>query len=197
MDEEQGQSEPTNGGSLPLPESGEGWKPDSDQRKVKRAVPWLTKHRFVKGDPRRINCPKGVVGRKKREEAHRLLLEQAPESVRGVIELTQPVRGDVQPCPVCGRGMLRPEEIRLKANIAVLDRAGIGPSSKVEVQQSFDASWVQFMPGERLEQIEAWVMEAREAEALEGDPDTPPSENNGDEDEDEIIDVIPKEIEEE
>lgn len=47
-----------------------------------------------------------------------------------------------EPCALCGRGMGRPDEVKLKAIIAALDRAGIGPKSSVEVEVKQDAQWL-------------------------------------------------------
>lgn len=64
--------------------------------------------------------------------AAELLRRKAYHKTLALLELTEREQRDAVKCPSCGRGMLRAEETRLRAILAVLDRAGMGAKDKGE-----------------------------------------------------------------
>lgn len=63
-------------------------------------------------------------------------------------ELTEElIRLDGKKCPTCGRGTRRDEDLRLRAIVAALDRAGLGPSAKLEVEGEGGGPVLVFPPG--------------------------------------------------
>lgn len=55
--------------------------------------------------------------------AQEMIVRKAQRMVRDLFELTLEQRSDAPPCPTCRRGMPRSDETRLKAILALLDRA--------------------------------------------------------------------------
>jgi len=136
-------------------------QPDSTKRVYKH---W----QFKPGDPRRINRPLGP--NKTTLAAQALLREQLLPKVQQLIDLSEAVAKDAPPCPLCSRGMPRSESFQLTAITTILDRAGIGPSSKVEVQQPADDGWVDFTTDEEAELLYDIMARARQRMAAEAEP---------------------------
>jgi hypothetical protein len=67
---------------------------------------------------------------KKVQAAREMLQAQAQDLVNKLLGLTEEevpgADGPEGKCPMCGRGMRRPEDLRLRALVAALDRAGLG-----------------------------------------------------------------------
>jgi hypothetical protein len=97
---------------------------------------------------------KGIPNRATREVLA-LLAEHAPDLAQNLLKITEeflPTESPT-PCPVCGAGIKqrRSEDLRLKAILACLDRTpGIGPNQKVQIDQTPDTSFVEFMTPEEL-----------------------------------------------
>lgn len=98
----------------------------------------------------------------------RLLAAAEPVAAR-LVDLATEVERPGEPCAACGRGMLRDEGIALKASTAVLDRAGLGPSSRLEVARGADEQppWLAKLSPERALQVAEWFNEAKAAWAVE------------------------------
>ena len=80
--------------------------------------------------------------------AAELLRRKAYGKTLALLELTEREQRDAVKCPSCGRGMLRAEETRLRAILAVLDRAGMGARDKPEGGES--GPLIVFPPGTRI-----------------------------------------------
>jgi len=100
----------------------------------------VQQHGFKKGyDPRRHNAkplpavvPAEAVVVTKRpdpkarvEAARRRMQRHSVRAARVIEDLTESVVRDGAKCPTCGRGSRRAEDIRLRAAIALLDKAGV------------------------------------------------------------------------
>jgi hypothetical protein len=98
---------------------------------------------------------KGIPNRATREVLA-LLAEHAPDLAKNLLKITEEfveTETSSQPCKLCGAGIKirRPEDLRLKAILACLDRTpGIGPNQKVQIDQTQDTSFVEFMTEEEL-----------------------------------------------
>jgi hypothetical protein len=98
---------------------------------------------------------KGIPNRATREVLA-LLAEHAPDLAKNLLKITEEfveTETSNQPCKLCGAGIKirRPEDLRLKAILACLDRTpGIGPNQKVQIDQTPDTSFVEFMTEEEL-----------------------------------------------
>lgn len=122
------------------------------------------------GGLRHVGRAPGVLNKKTRA-ANAILQAGAEEVARKVLDTAtndfRVVRrndGTVieQRCPLCGvGGQLRDEEIQLKARLGLLDRTGNGPSSKVEVSEAPDESWMDYATDEELTQFLAIAEAAR------------------------------------
>ncbi len=55
-------------------------------------------------------------------------------------------------CSACGRGFTE-DNVLLRAQTAVLDRAGLGPTSKIEVEQTLDVAWMEYLEEDEVDQI--------------------------------------------
>ena len=72
--------------------------------------------------PSKKSCPKARV-----EHAKNRLRLRAPRYVQYLDDLARKASDDATPCPTCGRGTPRSEEVRLRAVVAALDRSGVVP----------------------------------------------------------------------
>ena len=95
---------------------------------------------------------KGLPNRATRE-ALALLASVTPDLAARLIKLAEPMRPGER-CLVCGAGQERPEDFQLKAITTILDRSGIGPHQKVEVEQKADMSFVDYMTLEELATVD-------------------------------------------
>lgn len=79
-------------------------------------------------------------------------------------------------CPVCKR--TDDMGVVVKAATVVLDRAGFGPRSTVAVEQldAAEKGWAKYLTDEQLEQVSAWVKEAKDRAAMN------------------VIDITPKQL---
>jgi len=93
----------------------------------------------------------------------------ADEAARALTEMSGPVM-EGEKCAMCGRGQIRDENVRTKASIAVLDRVGIGSSSKVTVEVTPDTQWLEYLEPEQAEQIFRWMEQARDRVPLDERP---------------------------
>ncbi len=95
------------------------------------------------------------------ESARKRLMFGADSAAAALYELSQKnIEG--KQCPMCKQGMPRDENIRAKASTALLDRAGIGPQSKVEVEQVGEArQLVELLTDEQFVQVCQWLDEAK------------------------------------
>lgn len=74
------------------------------------------------------------------------------------------------PCEHCGRSDADRDPVALKAAIAILDRTGFHPSLAVQVtHEEPHADYVAWIPQDRLEQMNAWIADAKAAMA-NGEP---------------------------
>jgi hypothetical protein len=96
--------------------------------------------------------------------AKRLLIDHAPKAVERLGELLSDPK-DADPCPFCRRGMPRDDLITVKASTAVLDRAGLGPQSKLEIEAKVNVDFLPFLSDEQVAQMEEWI-EAAKARAM-------------------------------
>jgi hypothetical protein len=106
---------------------------------------------------------KGIPNRATRE-ALALLASAAPDLAARLVKLAEPIRPGAK-CGVCGAGMERPEEFQLKAITTVLDRSGIGPHQKVEVEQKADLSFVDYLTPEELVTVDEIYERAAQRQA--------------------------------
>ena len=111
---------------------------------------------FVPGDPRRGPGRAPGSPNEATRIAQELLRAKAIEAVEKVVEVaTQPFRvveGQLKhdPCPLCQCNVPRSEDLQVKAALAILDRTGLGPQSKVEVSQAPDTAWMQYLTDEEF-----------------------------------------------
>jgi hypothetical protein len=107
--------------------------------------------------------------------AKRLIATSAPRAAEVLNELLEPTPEDASPCPLCGRDMPRDEALRHRVAVSILDRSGIGPTAKIELDAQIQVDYVRFLPREQLEQINAWLETAKlkAAEELGEDGVTP------------------------
>jgi hypothetical protein len=97
-------------------------------------------------------------------EALALLASVTPDLAARLIKLAEPIRpGSV--CTVCGAGMERPEDFQLKTITTILDRSGIGPHQKIEVEQTADLSFVDFMTPDELATVDEIYERAAQRQA--------------------------------
>ena len=102
----------------------------------------------------------------KRAAAERLVLA-LPEAVD---QLVARLRDDTgTPCPVCGRGMRRDDNTIIKVALAIMDRAGLGPQSKIEIERSDATNWMHYLTDEEFNQIEEIIRIALERANSEED----------------------------
>lgn len=96
----------------------------------------------------------------KLQAARQKLMAHAEELVDGLLKMTKD-DPNATPCPVCGRGFPTDIDIKLKAIIAAMDRLGLGPSSKVEVEHTSDDAWVDFTTEDEARQLLVIMESAR------------------------------------
>lgn len=92
-----------------------------------------------KRDPRRVV-----------QEAQERLQRRSLTMVRRLEEMTELALNDGPKCPTCQRGLPRAEDIRLRATIAVLDRAGLAPQRGQEALSAAGGPVLVFPPGTRI-----------------------------------------------
>jgi len=102
-------------------------------------------------------------------QARELLITRAYEFVQKLIAFTEDDK-DAPPCPLCGRGMRRNDAVKTRTLAALLDRAGLGPTTKVEVTQKSDVEWLQYLPDDRLAQLMEWIEDAEMARLSAAEP---------------------------
>lgn len=108
---------------------------------------------FQKGDdPRRV-IPRGPRSHTLAQQAiaRKLLADSVYQKVQELLELSEAVAKDAPPCALCQRGMPRDDDFRLRAIVAILDRAGLGPTAKLEVSQAPNDGWVNHLTLEEAE----------------------------------------------
>jgi hypothetical protein len=93
--------------------------------------------------------------------ARRLVASSAPRAAEVLNELLEPTPKDASPCPLCGRDMPRDEALRHRVAVAILDRSGVGPTAKIEIDANVQVDYVRFLPREQLEQINEWLEMAK------------------------------------
>lgn len=128
---------------------------------------------FVKGyDPRRVPHPRGPTPTT--TEAIRYLRSQAVKYIGEIEKLTQDAP-DAEPCALCGRGLPRGDDLKLRALVALVDRAGLNPTNKITVERTNDDGWVDFTTNEEseavyeiMERALARMLAAAASPALEG-----------------------------
>jgi len=89
----------------------------------------------------------------------RRLMDFQPKAIETAGELLNPVV-EGQTCPLCKRGQLRDEMVRLRASQLVLDRTGHGPTQKVEIKPA-DIAFLEYLTDEQVAQIDVWIEEAK------------------------------------
>lgn len=111
--------------------------------KVKRDGNRCTKSALA-GTP--LCASHGGTARHIKEAGAARLFELQPLAIDRFREFLTPVSEDdkSKACPLCGRGM--PRDPHLVANVAtrVLDRTGLGPTSKLELSSNDDSAWVEY-----------------------------------------------------
>lgn len=104
----------------------------------------------------RADRPKlSVADRNKKAEERvaaslRMLKSRTPNLTRALIGLTEVALTDGPACPMCGRGQLRDEELRLRATIAALDRGGVSVAQKNSGDVGPSGPVLEFPPGTQL-----------------------------------------------
>ncbi len=93
------------------------------------------------------------------------LTEALPVIVERLHAMLEEVRKDAPACVMCGRGMPRSEEFLLKVMTTVMDRAGMGPSAKVEVHETISVEFVEYLKEDELELIDGLIELAKERAA--------------------------------
>jgi hypothetical protein len=112
----------------------------------------------------RVNRPAGSTNRNTLI-ARQILADASKDKVKALLSLCEEVPENTEPCPMCGRGMRRNEDTRLKAILAVLDRGGLGPTQKLELEKSeTDTEWMQYATDEELVAVHA-IMERAKSRA--------------------------------
>jgi hypothetical protein len=104
-----------------------------------------------------LSSPKRNAGAAKRrtpEEdvrlAQKLIKRRAPTAARYLRQMAEVASADAKPCPACGRGMPRDEELRLKAVNGLLDRAGLSAAKAGTVGDDAGGPLIVFPPGTRI-----------------------------------------------
>jgi len=87
-----------------------------------------------------------------RKAAAARMVESLPRVVERINEMLED-SADAHPCPFCKRGMPRDESTVLRAAQLICDRAGLGPTSKLELSQSNDDKWLEFCKPDEAELI--------------------------------------------
>lgn len=82
--------------------------------------------------------------------AQRLIKRRSPTAARYLRQMAEVASADAKPCPACGRGMPRDEELRLKAVNGLLDRAGLSASKAGSVGDDAGGPLIVFPPGTRI-----------------------------------------------
>ena len=93
--------------------------------------------------------------------AKRLVISTAPRAAEVLQELLEPTPKDAQPCPLCSRDMPRDEALRHRVATTVLDRSGIGPSAKIEIEATIAVDFLRFVDPVNLVQIDEWLEDAK------------------------------------
>lgn len=81
--------------------------------------------------------------------ARRILQARAPSAARRVVDLIGDLDLQAPPCPACGRGSRRDEELILKAAKEILDRAGV-TVPKAGLDGEVSAPAIVFPPGTQI-----------------------------------------------
>jgi len=115
--------------------------------------------RFTVGDPRRRNGRPLGVPNKVNRPAKALLEAHQEEMAQAIIDLTKKER-EGESCTLCGRGMLRNEDTRIRALAEGMDRGGTSRSTQVEVSEAPDTDWMEFATDEELAQVDAIIQRA-------------------------------------
>jgi hypothetical protein len=107
----------------------------------------------------------GAVPAVKKAAAERLhaMVDPALDAVLRAITVHGP------PCEHCGRSDADRDPVVLRAAQMVLDRTGFHPTLTLSTQPVAAPPYFQWIPRERLDQITAWMAEAKSAMA-EGEP---------------------------
>jgi hypothetical protein len=65
------------------------------------------------------------------------------------------------PCPTCQR--VDDPKVQLRASQVLLDRAGLGPTSTIEIddKNAKDQAWAKWLSETQLNQIAEWILEAK------------------------------------
>lgn len=84
------------------------------------------------------------------QEAQERLQRRSLTMVRRLEEMTELALNDGPKCPTCQRGLPRAEDIRLRATLAVLDRAGLAPQRGQEALSGAGGPVLVFPPGTRI-----------------------------------------------
>jgi hypothetical protein len=91
---------------------------------------------LTRGDDARLDKPKRKVEDLVKTAAN-LIKRRSPTAARYLRDLADTAAKDAPACPACGRGTPRGEELRLKAVLAILDRAGVvAPRGGVDLPDS-------------------------------------------------------------
>ena len=84
------------------------------------------------------------------EVAKNRLRKRAPRYAQYLDDLARKASEDAAPCPTCGRGTPRSEEVRLRAIVAALDRGGVTPPRSNEDDASPSGPLLVFPPGTKI-----------------------------------------------
>lgn len=118
--------EPASGGpkymtwALP-PTSGSRLRPGYDPRRYAQPARPAAQGHTTEAVAKAPADPKEKV-----EAARRVLQRRSVTLARTLTDLAKRASADATPCPTCGRGTPRAEDLRLRAAVAALDRAGLG-----------------------------------------------------------------------
>jgi hypothetical protein len=101
----------------------------------------------------------------RRAAAERLTMA-LPEAVEA---LTARLKDDpnAAPCALCKRGLPRDDHVVVKVATAIMDRGGLGPQSKVEIQHA-DTAWMRYLSDTELDTLIS-LMESAKSRMPEND----------------------------
>jgi hypothetical protein len=98
-----------------------------------------------------------------REAGAQRLVELQPLAIQRMREVLEgPSKEDQKnACPLCGHGIVN-RELQVKVALATLDRTGMGPQAKLEVNVKDDTAWLEFATEDEAERLHAIMTACRD-----------------------------------
>lgn len=92
------------------------------------------------------------------------LVELQPLAIERCREFLTPVSAEdkEKQCPLCGRGMPHSPDLVARVAISVLDRTGLGPQAKLEVNVKDDTAWIEYATEDEAEKLFAIMASCRD-----------------------------------